>query len=178
MNEQAPDGPSTPSEMNDDAPLAIKSGADGQSLHVHVERDIDLASVVCKFYHEDPMFSKILVQPEAHPSFGIKQNLIWTKNQMNCDVVCLPRKAFLRGRRLVEVILDHTHTSIGHFGQSSTSWYIHRYYWWPAMGTDIESFCRMCPSCQITKEPHKRPEGSVAMARLGLTRLDLGLLRL
>ncbi len=27
------------------------------------------------------------------------------------------------------------------------------------MGTDIESFCRTCPSCQITKEPHKRPEG-------------------
>src|SRR6266481_4031455 len=140
-------------------PLAIKSGADGQSLHVHIKRDIDLASVVCKFYHEDLTFSKILVHPEAHPSFGIKQNLIWTKNQMNRDVVCLPRKAFLRGRRLVEVILDHTHTSIGHFGQSSTSRYIRRYYWWPAMGTDIESFCRMCPSCQITKEPHKQPEG-------------------
>src|SRR6266481_4905610 len=42
---------------------------------------------------------------------------------------------------------------------NSTSWYICRYYWWPAMGTDIELFCRTCPSCQITKEPHKRPEG-------------------
>src|SRR6266481_1058741 len=115
MNEQAPDVLSTPSEMSDDVPLAIKSGADGQSLHVHIERNIDLASVICKFYHEDPTFSKILAHPEAHLSFGIKQNLIWTKNQMKRDVVCLPQKAFLRGRRLVEVILDHAHTRIGHF---------------------------------------------------------------
>src|SRR6266481_9966759 len=109
MNEWVLDVPSMPSEMNDDMPLAVKSGADGQSLRVHVERDIDLVSIVRKFYHEDPMFSKILAQPEAHPSFGIKQNLIWTKNQMNRDVVCLPWKAFLRWRRLVKVILDHTH---------------------------------------------------------------------
>src|SRR6266481_5838603 len=116
MNEQTLDVPSMPSEVNDDAPLAIQSGADGQSLHVHVERDIDLVSIVCKFYHKDPMFPKILTHPEAHPSFGIKQNLIWTKNQMNRNMVCLPQKAFLRGRRLVEVILDHAHTTIGHFG--------------------------------------------------------------
>jgi len=145
MNEWTLGVPSIPSEVNDDAPLAIKSGADGQSLRVHIERDIDLASVVSKFYHKDPMFSKILTQPEAHLGFRIKQNLIWTKNQMKHDVVCLPWKAFLRGRRLVEVILDNAHTMIGHFGQSSTLWYIHRYYWWPAMGADIELFCRMCP---------------------------------
>ncbi len=78
---------------------------------------------------------------------------------MNCDVICLPQKAFLRGRRLVEVFLDHTHTMIGHFSQSSTSWYIHRYYWWPEVGTDIESFCKTCPSCQVTKESHQQPEG-------------------
>ena len=73
MNEQALSVPSTPSEATDDVPLAIKSGADGQSLHVHIERDIDLACVVCKFYHEDPTFSKILAHPKAHLSFGIKQ---------------------------------------------------------------------------------------------------------
>src|SRR6266481_6162250 len=60
MNEWTLGVPSIPSEVNDDAPLAIKSGADGQSLRVHIERDIDLASVVSKFYHKDPMFSKSL----------------------------------------------------------------------------------------------------------------------
>ena len=109
MNKRALGVPSTPSEVNDDMPLTIKSGADGQSLHVHVERDIDLACIVHKFYHKDLMFSKILMHPEAHLSFGIKQNLIWTKNQMNCEVVCLPRKAFLRGRRLIQSSLT-THT--------------------------------------------------------------------
>ena len=40
---------------------------------------------------------------------------------MKKDVVCLPWKAFLQGRRLVEVIIDHAHIMIGHFGQLGTS---------------------------------------------------------
>jgi len=48
------------------------------------------------------------------------------------------------GRRLVEVIINQAHSTIGHFGQFHTSRYIQRYYWWPSMGTDIELFCSSC----------------------------------
>ena len=102
---------------------------------------------------------KVLAHPEAHPHFGIKDGLIWTKNQMKKDVVCLPQKAFLWGRRLVEVIIDHAHTTIGHFGQLGTSCYICRYYWWTTMATDIELFCSLCPLCQVTKDSTKQPAG-------------------
>ena len=78
---------------------------------------------------------------------------------MKKDMVCLPQKAFLQGRRLVEVIIDHAHIMIGHFGQLGTSCYICHYYWWPTMATDIELFCSSCPSCQVTKDSTKRPAG-------------------
>ena len=78
---------------------------------------------------------------------------------MKKDMVCLPQKAFLWGRRLVKVIIDHAHTTIGHFGQLGTSHYIRCYYWWPTMATNIELFCSSCPSCQVTKDSTKRPAG-------------------
>jgi len=78
---------------------------------------------------------------------------------MGRDVVCIPRKAFHRGRRLVEIIIDQAHSIIGHFGQFHTSRYIRRYYWWPSMGTDIELFCSSCASCQVTKDSSQKPKG-------------------
>ena len=101
---------------------------------------------------------KVLAHPEAHPCLGIKDSLIWTKNQKK-DVVCLPQKAFLWRRRLVEVIINHAHTTIGHFGQLCTSRYICCYYWWLTMATNIKLFCSLCPSCQVTKDSTKRPAG-------------------
>ncbi len=34
----------------DDEPIAFMSGADGQSLHAHVERDVNLAQLVQRYY--------------------------------------------------------------------------------------------------------------------------------
>ena len=51
---------------DDNLPLAIWAGANGQSLRTHVERQVDLACIVQKHYHEDPVFAKILVHPDAH----------------------------------------------------------------------------------------------------------------
>ena len=62
---------------------------------------------------------KVQAHPKAHPHFGIKDGLIWTKNQMKKDVVCLPQKAFLWGRRLVEIIINHDlrlAVAIGRYG--------------------------------------------------------------
>ena len=109
-----------PSERSDDAPLACESGTDGQSLHTHVEQDFDLAQIVHRSYRKDPLFAKVMVHPEAHPRFRIRDQLIWTKSQMGRDVVCILQGAFLKGRKLVEVILDQAHSTIGHFGQFHT----------------------------------------------------------
>src|SRR6266481_5734978 len=71
----------------DNEPLAFMSGADGKSLHAHVERDVNLARLVQRYYQEDPVFSKVLSQPRAHQCFGINEKLIWMNSQMGRDVI-------------------------------------------------------------------------------------------
>ena len=110
-------------------------------------------------YHKDPLFMKVLHHPEAYLCFRIKDRLIWTKNRMGRDIVCIPQKAFIWGRWLIKVILDQAHTTIGHFGQLSTSRYVRRFYWWPSMGADIELFCSSCALCQTTKDSMQKPAG-------------------
>jgi len=112
----------------DPDPLAFMSRADMQSLCVRIERDINLTCLMQGHYHKDPLFMKVFSHPEVHPHFRIKDQLIWTKNQMGQDIVCIPWKAFIWGRRLIKIILDQAHTTIGHFGQLSTSQYMQRYY--------------------------------------------------
>ena len=142
MNNRTSD--STSESSDNDLLLAMESGTDGHSLRTNVERNVDIACIIHKHYHEDTVFVKVLECPTAHLCFGIRDKLIWTKNQMGRDVVCILWKAFLRGRRLVKIIINQAHTMIGHFGQFHTSRYIRRYYWWPSMGTDIEWYCSSC----------------------------------
>ena len=70
---------------------------------------MDLRAVVKNAYHKDTICVKIIVQPDAYPRFAIREGLIWTKNQLKRDVICIPRDAFQRGRRLIEIIIDHPH---------------------------------------------------------------------
>jgi len=45
-------------------------------------------------------------------------------SEMSSDIKCFAWKAFLRGRRLVKVIIDQAHLTIDHFGQFNTSHYM------------------------------------------------------
>jgi hypothetical protein len=89
----------------------------------------------------------------------VVNGLVWPKNQLNRDVVSVPREVFLRGRRIVEMIIDHAHKAIGHFGQLKMSLYVRRYYWWPNMAKDIAVFCDLCDTCQVLKTSNKKPRG-------------------
>ena len=85
---------------------------------------MDLRAIVKNAYHKDMICAKIIAQPDAYPRFSIQEGLIWTKNQLKHDVICIPQDAFQRGRRLIEIIIDHAHQTIGHYGQWKTSNYI------------------------------------------------------
>ena len=89
-----------------------------------IENDVGLPELFRKGYHTDTVCGKILAHPEVHPRFRVVEGLIWTKSQLGHDVVCVPREAFLRGRRIVEMIIDHAHKVISHFGQFKTSQYV------------------------------------------------------
>ena len=97
-----------------------------------------------KFYQQDKIYSKILENPKAHTKFGVTQGLIITKNNLSRDVICMSQKAIYKGKWLIEIIIDHAHSIIGHFGQFKTAQYIRRYFWWPSMSHDIEEYCKTC----------------------------------
>jgi hypothetical protein len=93
-----------------------------------MEREANLTEAIRENYGKNPLFQKALAHPEAHPCFGVHHGLIWFKNQLRHDVVCIPCESFLKGRRLTEVVIDHTHETIGHFSQFKTSKYIQCFY--------------------------------------------------
>ena len=134
----ASDKQSLPSEdtSSTDDVTTIAAGNDSKSLRTHVEETMDLRAIIKNAYHKDMICAKIIVQPEAYPIFGIWEGLIWTKNQLKCNVICILRDAFQRGR-LTKITIDHAHQTIGHYGQWKTSNYIWHSYWWPQMATDI-----------------------------------------
>ena len=80
-----------------------------------------LRAVVKNAYRKDMICAKIIVQPDAYPRFGIREGLVWMKNQLKRDVICILWDTFQRGRRLIEIIIDHAHQTIGHYGQWKTS---------------------------------------------------------
>ena len=122
----------------------IEAGNDSKSLQTHVEGTMDLQAIVKNAYHKDLICAKIIIQPDAHSRFGIQEGLIWTTNQLKCDVICIPRDTFQRERRLIKIIVNHVHQTIGHYSQWKTSNYIQCSYWWLQMTTNIEAFCRSC----------------------------------
>ena len=85
---------------------------------------MDLRAIIKNAYCKDMICAKIITQPDAYPRFGIWEGLIWMKNQLKHDVICIPWDAFQRGRRLIKIIIDHAHQTIGHYGQWKTSNYI------------------------------------------------------
>ena len=77
---------------------------------------MDQRAIVKNAYHKDTICVKIIAQPDAYPRFSIWEGLIWMKNQLKRDVICIPWDAFQRGKRLIEIIIDHAHQTIGHYG--------------------------------------------------------------
>ena len=59
MNNQVDNAVTNPD--SDDDPPVFTSGADGQSLCISIERDINLTRLVRAHYHKDPLFMKVLM---------------------------------------------------------------------------------------------------------------------
>ena len=74
-------------------------------------------------------------------------------------MICLSPKAIHKGKRMIEIIIDHAHNIIGHFGQFKTSQFIRRYFWWQSMSHDIESYCKTCGTCATSKDENSKPTG-------------------
>ena len=85
-------------EISDKDTIVYISGSNGKPLLVSIEKEFDLNQVIRKFYQQDKIYSKILENPKAHAKFGIKEGLIFTKNNPSRDVICISPKAIHKGK--------------------------------------------------------------------------------
>ena len=115
-------------------------------------------NAVCRGYKSELILAKVLAQPSHFPQFTKKDGLLYTKNCGNEEVLCLPHATY-KGDSIIAMIIDQAHRAIGHFGAQRTADYIHREYWWPKIGREVDKFNRTCPMCQATKPSNQLPQG-------------------
>ena len=72
-----------------------------------IEQSFDLTSKVKQAYRKDKLYSKILEKLKAHALFSCKDGLVFTKNLLKWDILCISREAFVKGRQLIAIIIDH-----------------------------------------------------------------------
>ena len=70
-------------EISDEDTIVHTSGSNGKPLLASIKKELDLNQVIRKFYQQDKIYSKILENPKAHAKFGIKEGLIFTKNNLS-----------------------------------------------------------------------------------------------
>ena len=85
-------------EHEDDDTIAYTSANHRKLLLTIIEKEFDLNIIIMKFYWQDKIYSNILENPKAHARFGIKQGLIFTKNNLSRDVICISPKAIHKGK--------------------------------------------------------------------------------
>ena len=66
-------------ETEDDDTIIYTSGSNGKPLLALIEKEFNLNKIIMKFYQQDKIYSKILVNPKAYAKFGVKEGLIFTK---------------------------------------------------------------------------------------------------
>ena len=69
-------------EHKDDDAIAYMSANNRKPLLMMIEKEFDINKIIMKFYWQDKIYSKISENPKAHVRFGIKQGLIFTKNNL------------------------------------------------------------------------------------------------
>ena len=109
-------------------------------------------------YREDRFFTDIWEKPERHNRFEKKEDLLWTRNRIQQRVICVP-KGMHNGYNIRGIVIDASHETLGHLGYRKTLEYIRRWFWWPTIAEDVDSFCKSCGRCQVTKNTRQKPAG-------------------
>ena len=125
-----PETPIVPSE-GEEVPVTVWDAlSTGPSIRETFNQDDSFMTCVKQNYIKDKIFSKILANPGHYKSFQIRDGYIYTVNRNKEEVLCIPRVLFDR-RTTTQIMIDHAHTTLGHFGSQKTSEYIRRWVWWP-----------------------------------------------
>ena len=70
-------------EISDKDIIVYTSGSNGKPLLASISKEFDLNQVIRKFYRQIKIYSKISENPKAHAKVGVKEGLIFMKNNLS-----------------------------------------------------------------------------------------------
>ena len=70
-------------ETADEDTIVYTAGSNGKPLLASIEKEFNLNQIIRKFYQQDKIYSKILENPKSHAKFGVKEGLIFMKNNIS-----------------------------------------------------------------------------------------------
>jgi hypothetical protein len=147
-----------PDNTEEDITIFNSRSRGEEPLNSHPEKD-DFIKNIKRCYANDPLFAKVLKNPEHHKPFSVENGLVYTENRGKEKVLCIPNGKTVKGQSLRGIIAEQAHEVLGHFGGQRTSDYIRRWYWWPRVNGNIEEFCKACVECQRAKTSNRKPTG-------------------
>ncbi|EIN03223.1 hypothetical protein PUNSTDRAFT_139757 [Punctularia strigosozonata HHB-11173 SS5] len=104
----------------DDAPTVGASAAQGPISPQTFGQYAEYLAAVKQSYATDSLFSKVVAAPKEHPQFELREGMVYTKNRLGNEVICVP-SGKLGARALRELVIDGAHRAIGHLGANKTS---------------------------------------------------------
>jgi transposase InsO family protein len=136
----------------------VEHGAEGPVLAVVTRRPRDRRQLKCPSPSGEEWEDEIRAAAAADEWFSVDKNTrsltceggIWLKG----DKVVLP--AALRERCMRQA---HDSPVGGHKGVTKTLELVRRYYWWPTVRRDVNSYVTTCSSCQRNKARNVLPGG-------------------
>ena len=110
-----------------------------------------LAADIKRAYESDPACKKVLLHPDQHGSYAVRDGLIYVQEQ-----VLVPKDTSIRTQLLAEA---HDASVSGHVGVAKTLELLTRTYYWSGMHKDVKQYVTSCLPCQANKPSHQHPMG-------------------
>ena len=127
------------------APVDNNSTAIADVVKLH-----DLARSVNIAYHKDELAQRMMRGDEVDKKFSIHRGLIFRKDEGDeFPVLYIPAAA----RDITHSVITEMHSSdlAGHLSANKTLERCQRYFFWPHMRNDIDTFIKTCDSCARAK---------------------------
>ncbi|KZS93896.1 hypothetical protein SISNIDRAFT_411093, partial [Sistotremastrum niveocremeum HHB9708] len=79
---------------------------------------------------DDPVYQKAIENIDGQRYFKLQDGLLWKTDETGKMTICIPRKAMIGRRKVIEVIMTDAHRILGHLGKERTGKYIRSQFWW------------------------------------------------
>ncbi|KAI6011760.1 hypothetical protein PISMIDRAFT_48544, partial [Pisolithus microcarpus 441] len=120
-------------------PMILESAKATRASTIMFGEAPDFLSAVHKGYESHSVLTKVMAQQLHYPQFKEEGGLLYTENCGGEKVLCLPHAKYEDNNTIAKVI--NQALTLGHFGPQRTVDYIHRWYWWPRLGWEVDKFC-------------------------------------